>query len=662
MGTRILAGRYELLERIGDGGMAVVYKARCRLLNRLVAIKILKPDYVKDVKFIENFRKESQAAASLSHPNIVSIFDVGREGNINYIVMELIEGKVLSDVIKEEGPLDYARAIELTKQVASALSLAHKNHIIHRDVKPLNIMLTQDGTAKITDFGIAKAVNAETIVGNEGEIMGSVHYFSPEQARGGYVDEKSDIYSLGIVLYEMLTGKVPFDGDNPVAVALMHVNDDMTPPGKLVAGIPPRLEQIVMKATDKIQVNRYKSADEMLEALANLEYVTSIVGDSAVGGIRRQTNPVSQAGPSDQTDPADPGGPAAEASGEDGGGKEDSEQTGKKGKKRFKMNRLRLIAIILALLCGIPASIFAASLIIGSKETPITEIEVPDVIGLSFERAEEELNDLGLEIQRGDEIISAEYDEGRVVSQEPPPDTLVKPGFTVTVNISKGTREGTIPKITGKTYQDALFLIEKYGFQAGPPVRVKDNAPKGIVIKQTPEAGIEAKPGTTINFVVSDGKAEEETAMPALLGMDIEEAKKELEAAGLKLAGTPEAEINLEYAAGKVIWQQHRAGEMVLKGASVSLKVSAGSEPEGPKSVALEINYTNLVENQVFFLTVTVSDDEGVRNVFTDQQRIKDDLSEIITITGTGTGTVTVIIDGQAVMRKNVDFNTGEIN
>ena len=644
MGTRILAGRYELLERIGDGGMAVVYKARCRLLNRLVAIKILKPDYVKDVKFIENFRKESQAAASLSHPNIVSIFDVGREGNINYIVMELIEGKVLSDVIRDEGPLDYARAIEITKQIASALSLAHKNHIIHRDVKPLNIMITNDGTAKITDFGIAKAVNAETIIGNDGEIMGSVHYFSPEQARGGYVDEKSDIYSLGVVLYEMLTGMVPFDGDNPVTVALMHVNDEMTPPGKIVSGIPPRLEQIVMKATDKIQVNRYKSADDMLEALSTLEYVTSIVGDSAAGVARR---PVNQT-PETQEEVTEE--------------KEEPEQGVKKGKKRFKMNKLRLIAVVLALLCGIPASIFVASFFIGSKEKPITEIAVPDVMGLTFERAEEELLELELNIQKGDEVISIEYDEGRVVSQDPAPETLVKPGFTVTVNISKGTREGTIPKITGVNYQDALFLIEKYGFQAGPPVRVKDNAPKNIVISQTPEPGTEAKPGTTINFVVSDGKAEEETAMPALVGMDIEDAKKALQEAGLTLAGTPEAEINLEYAEGKVIWQQHRAGEMVLKGSAVSLKVSAGSEPQGPKSVAIEINYSNLVENQVFFMTVTVSDDEGTRNIFTEQQRIKDDLSEIVTFSGTGTGTVTVIIDGQIVMRRNVDFNTGEID
>ena len=195
MSARILAGRYELLEKIGDGGMAVVYKARCRLLNRFVAIKILKPEFTKDMKFIESFRRESQAAASLSNPNIVNIYDVGKEGNIYYIVMELIEGQTLSDIIANEGKIEYKRAVDIVKQIALALSFAHKNHIIHRDVKPHNILITKEGIAKITDFGIAKAVNAGTIVGNTGTIMGSVHYFSPEQARGGYVDE-SQIYSL----------------------------------------------------------------------------------------------------------------------------------------------------------------------------------------------------------------------------------------------------------------------------------------------------------------------------------------------------------------------------------------------------------------------------------------------------------------------------------
>ena len=225
MGSRILAGRYELIEKIGEGGMAVVFKSRDRLLNRYVAIKILRPEYTKDESFIDSFRRESQIAANLVHPNIVNVYDVGKEGNIYYIVMELVEGKALSEIIKEEAPLEPRRAATIAKQIASALSLAHKHQLIHRDVKPHNILITSDGVAKIADFGIAKAVTQDTFVeGGTEAVMGSVHYFSPEQARGAYVDEKSDIYSLGIVLYEMLTGKVPFDGDTAVAVAVKHMN------------------------------------------------------------------------------------------------------------------------------------------------------------------------------------------------------------------------------------------------------------------------------------------------------------------------------------------------------------------------------------------------------------------------------------------------------
>ncbi len=279
MGSRLLAGRYELLEKIGDGGMAVVYKAKDKLLNRYIAIKILRPEFTKDASFVENFKRESQAAAGLTHQNIVGVYDVGREGNINYIVMELIDGRTLNEIIAERAPMDYREVIDISRQVASALKVAHKNKIIHRDIKPHNIMVTSDGVVKLADFGIAKAVNDATL-STGSKIIGSVHYFSPEQARGNYVDERSDIYSLGIVMYEMLTGKVPFDGDNPVTVALKHINEEITPPSKLVDGIPPALEQAVLKATNKFQTNRFNSAEELIEELDNIEFVTKMVGNS----------------------------------------------------------------------------------------------------------------------------------------------------------------------------------------------------------------------------------------------------------------------------------------------------------------------------------------------------------------------------------------------
>ena len=281
----VLAGRYELIEKIGDGGMAIVYKAKDRLLKRFIAVKILKPEFVQDIKFVENFRKESHAAASLSHPNIVSIYDVGQEGNINYIVMELVSGKTLNELIKEEAPMDYRKAADIAKHVSAGLSAAHKKGIVHRDVKPHNILMTEDGIAKITDFGIAKAVTNTTIVDSgKDNVMGSVHYFSPEQAKGANVDEKSDIYSLGIVLYEMLTGKVPFDGDNPVTIALMQINEPVTPPSVFNHNVPPGLERIVMKAVEKQPKDRFASADEMIEALDKMEVVNRVVGDSVYDG------------------------------------------------------------------------------------------------------------------------------------------------------------------------------------------------------------------------------------------------------------------------------------------------------------------------------------------------------------------------------------------
>ena len=276
--SKLLVGRYELIGRIGEGGMAVVYKAKDRLLNRFVAVKILRPEFTKDAQFVDSFRKESQAAAGLQHPNIVSVYDVGHEGNIYFIVMELIDGMPLSEYIAQKAPMDYREVVRITKQVAQALSIAHKNNIIHRDIKPHNIMMTKSGIAKLGDFGIAKAISDSTLT-ETSKIIGSVHYFSPEQARGSYVDERSDIYSLGIIMYEMLTGRVPFDGDNPVQVALMHINNDVPRPSLLVKGIPPSLEKIVMRATDKFQSNRYKSADEMLQDLNSVEFVSSMVGD-----------------------------------------------------------------------------------------------------------------------------------------------------------------------------------------------------------------------------------------------------------------------------------------------------------------------------------------------------------------------------------------------
>ena len=646
--SRVLAGRYELLEQIGEGGMAVVYKARCKVLNRYVAIKILKPEYTKDLKLVESFKKESQAAASLVHPNIVGVYDVGREGNINYIVMELVEGKILSDIIKEEGPLDYKRTIDIGQQIASGLSCAHKNHIIHKDVKPHNVLVTKDGVAKITDFGIAKFVDNATIVGNADTVMGSVHYFSPEQARGGYVDEKSDIYSLGIVLYEMITGKVPFDGDNPVTVALMHINNDIVPPSKLVSGVPPILEQIIMKATDKIQVNRFKSADEMMEALKNVDLISSIVGDGIYLHSTAAENGVVEV-------------PVNLAENKDiisAEGDIVSMGKNKNGKKKIRLNKVKVTAIVIALICAVPVSGLIYHLITTLGES--SEIKVPDLKGQTVEQAEKNLSDLGLVLEEGDKVYDSEYEEGEIVSQSPTADTVVKKGKVVTVSISKGSKEGTIPNIVGKSYDDAVYLIKKYGYEVGNVTVGESDMPKDTVISQTPDAGEESKPGVSISFVVSQGEGEGKVTMPKLTGMTLDKAKEELKNIGLE-AGDIGEDMSDAFSKGQVMWQQVGAGESVEKGSKINLKVSTGTEPSAPKSIALDIDFTD-AKNLVFFLTVTVSDEAGTRNIFTREQKLKEQGNEVLSLTGTGVGTVTVLFDNDVVMKKNVNFNTGEIN
>ena len=654
--SRILAGRYELTEKIGEGGMAVVYKGRDRLLNRYVAIKILKPEFARDAKFIESFRRESQAAASLSHPNIVNIYDVGREGNIHYIVMELIEGSILSDLIKEHGALDWKRAVEITKQIARALSFAHANHIIHRDVKPHNIMITQSGTAKITDFGIAKVLSSSNVGENTGTVMGSVHYFSPEQARGGYIDEKSDIYSLGIVLYEMLTGKVPFDGENPVAVALMHINDAMTPPRELNPEIPLSVEAVVMKATDKIQINRYATADEMLKALDDAAF-TEMIGNSSVPGGISETDTETEIDDNAETQENDGDAEATDMTG--GAGKKKGK--GNKGGKDRANRKILILAVVAALIVALPLSYGVVALVGNFTEGGFSGkgFENPDFRGLTLEQAEEKAAEYGLEIKEGDSVFSSEYEEGQISSQTPDVKAKVKKGNTVTVNVSKGAKEGTVPKIEGQTHESAILILEKYNFKVGEVTTKPSDQPEGIVLSQNPAAGEEARPGSSVSFEVSSGREEGQAIMPLLVGTDIDTAKTMLEENGLK-PGNVTYERSTSYAKNQVIWQQYTAEDIVPEGTSVDLKVSSGDEDPEPVDISLYIDYS-AAEDSVFWLTVTVSDEQGTHNMITREQRIKEDGGETVVLTGTGSGSVTVIFNNEVVQRANVNFNTGEI-
>lgn len=568
MSNKLLAGRYELIEKIGEGGMAVVYKGKDRLLNRYVAIKILRPEYTKDEQFIESFRRESQAAAGLSHPNIVGVYDVGQEGNIHFIVMELIDGKTLSEVIKEKGKLEYKEAINITLQVASALSLAHKNQIIHRDIKPHNILITSTGVAKLADFGIAKAVSAATIAGGNNKIMGSVHYFSPEQARGAYVDERSDIYSLGIVLFEMLTGKVPFDGDNPVSIALMHINDPMPSLTREVPGIPPQLEKIVNKATEKYQSNRYRNVDEMISDLEDIEFVTKVMGKNAfsmdaISQERFQTKHEDRAG--EEQVPM----------------RKERQKEQHSGSSKGK-NKTTIFIIAGIVIIAIAGLIGLGSMLgwFGGSD----EIEVPRFVGKTLEQARAEAEGLGLVIEEGDLVYSPDQEEGLITSQNPAAGSKVSEGKVITVNISKGKKDGVVPKIEGMDYEEAKAYLESFGFKMGPGVTVQSHLPKGVIVSQSVPYGTSAKSGTEINVEISDGKGKEMVKVPNLIGKTPDEANSLLSAAGLSTNGTVVYEEVEGMAQNLVFWQSVAPDTEVEAGSAIDYKVSKGTKPEGSGS------------------------------------------------------------------------------
>ena len=636
--SKLLAGRYELIEKIGEGGMAVVYKAKDRLLNRYVAIKILRPEFTQDEQFLESFKRESQAAAGLQHPNIVSIYDVGRTGNINFIVMELVDGRPLSDLIKEKGRLDYKTTIDIAKQMASALSIAHKHQIIHRDVKPHNIMITSDGVAKLTDFGIARAVSNATMVADTSKIIGSVHYFSPEQARGAYVDERSDIYSLGIVMFEMLTGRVPFDGETPVEVALKHINEDVPSPAKLVPGIPPALDKIVLKATDKYQTERYKSVDEMLEALKNVEFVTQMVGDRVFAAEsepkpRRDESlvvPVMSSRREDRDQemviaPANPRKPKARPD-------------DKKKKKRAIIIGVAAAAILalfgILYVSGIIGGggkeitvpdvkgmsyseakevLEAKGLKIEKADEPIasqkiekgkivsqtpsknskvkkgrtvrvilsagnTELKVPDLKGLSYKEAKTLLSEMGLQISKGDEVDSDSVAEGLIASQYPSAKTKVDKGDIITVNISKGKKDAVIPKLVGTTFtseSDVSDILSKYGYKLGKVSYEESYETPGTIIKQSPDAGTTAEKKTTVDIVIS--KAKSKATVPNLNGMTYDQAESALQSLGFSVGRVTEEENN-GFTAGTVFKQYPAANSEYQTGSTVDIWIAKSGE------------------------------------------------------------------------------------
>ncbi len=541
----ILNNRYELLEKIGEGGMSVVYKAKCHKLNRYDAVKILKREYSNDEAVVEKFKREATAVANLSDTNIINIFDVGTQGDIHYIVMEYVKGKTLKDVIIENVRLSYERAIDIGIQIAKALDCAHRNNIIHRDVKPQNILLTEDGVVKVTDFGIAKASSSVTIT-NSNKVIGSAHYFSPEQAKGSFVDGRADIYSLGIVLYEMVTGKVPFDAESPVTIAIKHIQDNPVPPRQINMSIPESLNRLILKSIEKDPNSRYQTVREMLNDLMRIQKDLNyeIVPSAAEKDYTKVMNAVNV---SNQTSKDD----------------EDEYKEDKMNNKTKKILIGVLIGVLILVLGAVTALALGGAFKGGNKpntnpnQTVVTaDKEVPNVIGYTEADAKKKIEESGLKYLKSDEVSDDKIPAGSVVATFPDAGTKLPANKEVRVRLSKGPGKDTVPPLAGMTVEQAKALLASTGFElVTGSNEYNDTVPENSIIRQTPEPDAEADKGTKITVVVSLGKKIVIANVPKLVGLTIDEAKDKLTAVKLKIGATDKVENYDLSKAGKIASQ-----------------------------------------------------------------------------------------------------------
>ena len=629
---KVIGNRYEILEKIGEGGMATVYKARCNILKRYVAVKVLREEYTTDEEFIKRFNTEAQAAASLTHPNIVSIFDVGHEDNIYYIVMELVQGKTLKEIINEDGVLPWKWSINIAIQVASALETAHKNNIVHRDIKPHNIIITEDGIAKVTDFGIAKAVSNSTITAF-GTTIGSVHYFSPEHARGGYTDAKSDIYSLGVVMYEMLTGRVPFDADTPVSIALKHMQEKPVEPIKLNPSIPLAINKIIMKAMEKEPSLRYQSATEMLKdlSMALKDPEGEFVKSNAETLQYTQRVPVLGEEPQAEV-----------------------KSKNKKGKLAIYFEKhptakkvwITVIAILLVILIPI-AGFFGVQAVL--KAGLPKDVKLPNFVGQTIEEAKATLGKEKLTLET-EEVYNDEIEIGKIISQDPPfsEGATVKENTIVKVKISKGPEIVKMIKVVGMKYEDAeRQLKDELHLNVEKIEETSKTVEKEYVIKQEIEEGKDIKVGETVKLYVSIGTGLKEIAMPYVIGDTEEEAKKKLEG----LTVTVVYEEDMSKTDGRVLKQSIEAGTTIEEKTKVTITVNKIEEIKigvvklNLKSFLGSESEIKLDENgQEIDPTVNVKITVNDEPIYNDTNR-KDETNIEAEVSGKGTVTVKVWIN-----------------
>ncbi|MDO7905244.1 Stk1 family PASTA domain-containing Ser/Thr kinase [Paenibacillus sp. JX-17] len=600
----LLGGRYEILERIGGGGMALVYKAHDVLLNRNVAVKVLRQQFVHDEEFIRRFRREAQSAASLSHPNVVSIYDVGQEDEIHYIVMECVEGQNLNEIIKERAPLQVDEAVRIAMQICDALEHAHHHQIIHRDIKPHNILIGRNGRVKVTDFGIARAVTSTTIT-QTGSVVGSVHYFSPEHAKGITTGEKSDLYSLGIVLYQMLTAQLPFLGESPISVALKHLQEPFEEPRRVNPLIPQSVENIILKSMRKNPQERYQSAEEMLMDLETcllperrdepkIDFSEEDDADQTrvIPAIKPEPQGAAFRG-NEQENPSEPDAAVGAAS-----------PGQRKSNKKRNTIIITVILLILAAMGGLAWYV--------SQAFEVDDVKVPKVIGMTEDQARMELGRYNLTV--GEPVLK-QYKEGVpagvVFDQDKEPDSTVKEGTIVKLSVSIDKPLSTMIDVKGKTYEEAVQLLTEQGIEESRITRkdeYSDQEP-GTVITQTPGVNEEYdKDNADITLVVSKGV--ESVRMPGLIGKTRDEAEKLIKDAGLKLGDVKE-EYSYSSDAGKVTQQwPYNEGADVQPGSEVTLTVSSGYPPEALE-FTLSVPAAPAEEGKSSKIRITYSDARG---------------------------------------------------
>ena len=651
---KMLDNRYEILERIGTGGMAVVYKAKCHRLNRLVAIKILKSDLAQNEEFRRRFNAESQAVAQLSHPNIVSVYDVSRGGDTEYIVMELIDGITLKQYMEKRGQLNWRESLHFITQIMRGLSHAHSRGIIHRDIKPQNIMVLRDGSVKVADFGIAcLADSAQTMTQ---EALGSVHYISPEQARGDRPDARSDIYSSGVVLYEMLTGRLPFEGESAVSVAIQHLSSIPLAPREINPDIPEQLELICMKAMAPDLEHRYQSADAMIADLEAFRKNPDVEMKFDLSDLRPEetdepTRPIRTVSGHTVTVPVRTAEKSHVRRSED-----DDESPASGGKRTVLIGAVVIAALTVVFL------LFKS--ILGSFSAPaVDQYQVPNVLGMTIEEAENDPRVKGIfEIEKAGSGSSEEYAEGQIMKQSPDSDETRKGSqLVIQVWVSVGEETGEMPKLENKSEQDARILLEKLNKQYNLDLtvetpedqqRVSDEITAGYVIETKPAEGETLRKGDTVTLIISKGPETTPVTVPKFVGLNIDETLAQLSSYGLTCTASDVEVVDSDKPGGQIVWQSLEPTSKVDEWTTIKFQVSAGlANSSLPITLELPQDGGDVVEVKIY-----VGDEPNPQ--YNETVRASDGTVST-TLSGTGKKMVKVYFDGVLDQKQSYERTFG---